>query len=332
MSRRVGVLTGSSNSSGIQAFLWRLTQQLESRGVEAVGFEEGWRGVVEGRYRALRSEELRPLVFQAGSSLLTSRTDPLKDGTLSRALDRLAEARVDALVAVGGTETLAAAAAASRMGVRVVGVPQAVENDVIGTESCIGFPTAAQRGVEMVCAALSSTWPDGCNLVVEVPGRQAGWLALRIGVDTFADAVLIPELPAEPDSVAGLVKESAASGRRAALVVVAEGVPLGETAGAAGAGVGHALAGYLREETGRDVRVQVLGDALRGGPPSERDLWHANLFADRVAELIEAGRCGVMAGLQGGRIVEVPLERAAGGVRQVTPEWLEFARKAVGAR
>lgn len=334
-AKRIGVLTGGGDSSGIHAFLWRLHQTLQESGATLIGFERGWWGVAHGKWHEIQKSELRPLIFQSGTILGTSRTNPMKEGSMPQVLDTLAAAKIDILIAAGGDDTLSVAAELSRQGFPAIGVPQTIDNDVIGSETSIGFPTAVQRGVDMVTSCIPSNWAHRRDMVVEAMGREAGWLALHIALATFADVLLLPELPFDLEAVADEVRRRVSAGQHSVLVVASEGVQVESARRIARSvdafgnvpleGVGYTLAELLAKETGRELRVQVLGYAQRGGPPTERELWQDNLFAQRAAQLALEGRGGLMVGIQHDQVVEVPLQEVSKGGRPVTREWLEKA-------
>ncbi|WP_324715926.1 6-phosphofructokinase [Carboxydochorda subterranea] len=316
MSRRIGVIVGGGESSGVHPFLWGLALHLRGLGDELWGVDGGWEGLAEGALRPLSEEEMAPRLFQGGSMLRSGRAAPVPEAVLDQGLRRLDEARIDALVVAGDHASMAAASRMARMGIRVVGVPQTIANDVPGSESSIGYPSAVQRGVEVAGPLALEAWSEGRTVVIGTPAVSTGWLPLAIALDTFADAVVIPEAPVDLDVLAAAMKRRAPSSRRGVTVVAAEGAVPG--------GV-RRLARGLEERLGRETAVHVLDDALTQAAPSERELMHAHLMARRTAEVIGAGRCGVVVGLLGGRLVEVPLERAARAPRSVTPEWLQFA-------
>lgn len=318
MSKRVGVLIGGGDSSAVHAFLWGLLRRLEQQGDALVGFEEGWLGAADGRMRPVAQPDLRPLVFTAGSLVGSSSADLVADrGVLERVLAHLDDAGIDTLIVAGNHAAMQSAAAVSRLGVRVIGIPQSIDNDVAGSESALGFPTAVQRAVEASTPALHEGWASGHDVVIECPGKM-GWLALSVALGTFADALLIPEVRVDAQRLVRGLATRARAGQPSVCVVAAQGTAADD---------GPALAGALGRATGRHAVALPLGDVVRGGPPCERDLWQANLLADHAAYLVNAHRCGVVVGLQGGRPVEIPIERCASRPHAVTLEWIRAAQE-----
>lgn len=339
---RVGLLTGGGDSSGINAFLRSICLGVWQRGGEAVGIRNGWAGLVEPSYRPLTPADVDGITMLPGTLLGTSRTNVVRLGLLEQVVRNIEEAGLTHLVVVGGDDTLGVAAhVAERAAIPVLGVPQTIDNDIAGTDVCLGFATAVQRGIEAIHGMVPSNRAHGNPMLVEVMGREAGWLALYIAIGAEADFLAIPEVPWSVDELAAIFREAGP----AILAVIAEGVrteapeatparldPFGHPARE---GVVHRIAAQFAERTGKYPRVQVLGYLLRGGPPSAADLHLAWRFASAVLDGLERGLSGQMAAVRDNGIDFVPLAEVRGKTRGVPVElyrdWARFLRTPRGS-
>jgi len=329
---RVGVLTGGGDCPGLNAAIRGIVRKgVEVHGFDFVGVRDGWRGALDGGIVPLDVPAVRGILPRGGTILGSSRTNPLasEDG-VQRVRETLADFDVDALIAIGGEDTLGVAAALADEGIRVVGVPKTIDNDVAGTDSTFGFDTAVNIATEAIDRLHTTAESHTRTLVVEVMGRHAGWIALYSGIAGGANVILIPEQPFDVDQVCGWV-ENRFKIRYAPIVVVAEGaVPkegqmvvkdsaLDEFGHVRLSGVGEWLAREIADRTGKEARTTVLGHIQRGGTPSAFDRWLATRFGLRAVDAVKERDFGVMVALRGTDIVRVPLAEAASGIRTVDP-------------
>lgn len=329
---RVGVLTGGGDCPGLNAAIRGIVRKgVEVHGLDFVGVRDGWRGALDGGIVPLDVPAVRGILPRGGTILGSSRTNPLasEDG-VRRVRETLADHEVDALIAIGGEDTLGVAAALADEGISVVGVPKTIDNDVAGTDSTFGFDTAVNIATEAIDRLHTTAESHTRTLVVEVMGRHAGWIALHSGIAGGANVILIPEQPFDVDQVCGWV-ENRFKIRYAPIVVVAEGaVPkagqmvvkdsaLDEFGHVRLSGVGEWLAREIADRTGKEARTTVLGHIQRGGTPSAFDRWLATRFGLRAVDAVKERDFGVMVALRGTDIVRVPLAEAAAGIRTVDP-------------
>jgi phosphofructokinase-like protein len=327
--KRIAVLTGGGDVPGLNAAIRAVVRQAEAREIEAVGVRDGWRGLVDDDVVPLSRGAVSGILPRGGTMLGTSRTNPLaaQDGT-RRVAATLAAHRIDGLVAIGGDDTLGAAAHLSRQGIAVVGVPKTMDNDVHGTDACIGFDTAVNTVMEALDRLHSTAESHHRVMVVEVMGREAGWVAAVAGLAGGADVVLVPEVPYEIDKVCETLRKRRASGRSFSVVVVAEGAaPRGGAAPVVeGAevdqygharlgGIGAVVASEIERRMEWETRVTVLGHVQRGGSPTAFDRVLATRLGAAAVTALASGQTGVMMALRGGAIVAVPLEEVTRGPR-----------------
>jgi phosphofructokinase-like protein len=344
---RVGVLTGGGDCPGLNAVIRAVVRKgVKEHGFEFVGYRDGWRGPLEGLTMELGVEQCRGILPRGGTILGSSRTNPLKeeDG-VARIQDQLKGDGVEALIAIGGEDTLGVATTLSDLDVKVVGVPKTIDNDLSGTDFTFGFDTAVNIATEAVDRLHTTAESHHRALVVEVMGRHAGWIALHSGLAGGANIVLIPEQPFDIDEVCRLV-ESRFESRYAPILVVAEGaVPADPSTGSGQAagmvlqtgerdafghvrlgGIGERLAAEIERRTGKEARAVVLGHVQRGGTPTAFDRWLATRFGLAAVDAVAAGEYGVMVALRGTRIERVPLVEGTGKLKVVSPEEYAEAR------
>jgi 6-phosphofructokinase 1 len=330
---RVGVLTGGGDCPGLNAVIRAVVRRgVKEFGFEFVGFRDGWRGPLEGVMMPLGIEQCRGILPRGGTILGSSRTNPfaVEDG-VKRITENLAAAGVDALVAIGGEDTLGVATKLAEEGVRVVGVPKTIDNDLSGTDFTFGFDTAVNIATEAVDRLHTTAESHHRVLVVEVMGRHAGWIALHTGIAGGASAVLIPEQPFDIDAVCAHV-ETRFQTQYAPIIVVSEGaVPADGTgmtlqSGEKDAfghvrlgGIGDRLAREIEDRTGKEARAVVLGHVQRGGTPTAFDRWLATRFGLQAIGAVADGEYGVMVALRGTDIVRVPLKEGTGELKLVSP-------------
>jgi ATP-dependent phosphofructokinase / diphosphate-dependent phosphofructokinase len=329
---RVGVLTGGGDCPGLNAVLRAIVRKgVPGYGHEFVGFRDGWRGVLEADVRPLGIPDVRGLLPRGGTVLGSSRTNPFAtDDGVDRIKQSLDELRVDALIAIGGEDTLGVAAKLHDEGLRVVGVPKTIDNDLGGTDYTFGFDTAVSIATEAIDRLHTTAESHHRVLIVEVMGRHAGWIALHAGMAGGANGILIPEQPFSVERVIDWV-ERRFRDRYASIIVVSEGaMPVGGAevlrSGRTDAfgharlgGVGDWLAQQIESLSGREARTTVLGHVQRGGTPTARDRWLATRFGLHAIDAVQAGEWGMMTALRGTDIVMVPLLEATKELKTVDP-------------
>jgi ATP-dependent phosphofructokinase / diphosphate-dependent phosphofructokinase len=339
---KIGMLTGGGDCPGLNAVIRAVVR----KGVfhyrdEFVGFLEGWRGLIEDNSVVLNLDTVAGILPRGGTILRTSRTNPSKrpDG-IERCIATIAKHKIDALVAIGGDDTLSVAQKLYENGVKVVGVPKTIDNDLGGTDYTFGFDTACN----IVCEAIDRihTTAEAHNrvMVVEVMGRDAGWIALYSGVAGGADVILIPERPFDIDKVAESLRQRHERGRYFSIVVVAEGAKFGPGAGPADnviqdqgkdefghaklGGVANILAREIEKRTGYETRAVVLGHIQRGGSPSAFDRVLATRYGLGAIDMVHRGEFGRMAALKANKIVSIPLKEAIAKNRVVDNEMIQI--------
>jgi len=329
---RIGVLTGGGDCPGLNAAIRAIAHRAWMRGDEVHGFREGWAGLLgEGSSQLLTHDDVSGILHLGGTILGSSRTNPARsEDEMRQVEDNLRRREIDALVTIGGDDTLSVSAKLSARGFAVVGVPKTIDNDVAHTDYCIGFESAAEVVGEALDRLHTTAEAHRRVMVVEVMGRDAGWLAMAGGVGGGADLVIIPEEPVSLERVVHHVQQRM-DARRFSIVVVAEGATVkGTELEAAGGrvdqfghaqlatrGIGTRLAEAIEQRTGVETRVTVLGHVQRGGSPSMFDRVLATRLGAAAVDFIHEGRTGVMAGIHGLEIVPVPFADVIGHNRQV---------------
>lgn len=327
---RVGLLTGGGDCPGLNAVIRAAVRVGGRHGHEHVGLRRGWRGLLARETMPLDRDVVGPILTRGGTILRSSRTNPFKEpGGGEECVRAFADLGLDALIAIGGEDTLGVARRLhGEHGLRVVGVPKTIDNDLSGTDYTFGFWTAVQIASDAIDRLHTTAESHDRVIVVEVMGRHAGWIALESGIAGGAHAILIPEQPPSLDAVCARIEGRRERGRGYAIVVVSEGVELvdGADEGAvddfghrqlAKASVGEALAEGIAERTGAEARAVVLGHVQRGGTPTAFDRALATRYGMRAAEMVDEGAFGRMAALRGERVVDVPLAEAVGELRTV---------------
>jgi len=346
--KRIAVLTGGGDCPGLNAVIRAVARRSFDRGYEVIGVQDGWRGLVEDEMTALTSREISGLLPRGGTILGTSRTNPFKlDGGADRVLRHFAEAGLDALVAIGGEDTLGVAARLfDERELPVVGVPKTIDNDLSGTDYTFGFDTAVSICTEAIDRLHTTAESHNRVMVVEVMGRHTGWIAVMSGIAGGADVILIPEQPITVEDACDELNKRHGRGKNFSIVVVSEGYKLTYASGeqrevtqeatldAFGhvrlGGVGEQLAREIEERTGFETRVTVLGHVQRGGSPTARDRILATRYGLKAADLAHERKFGRMAALNGDAIVDVSLAEATAELKTVPPDRYEVARAFFG--
>ena len=329
---RVGVLTGGGDCPGLNAVIRAVVRKgVGVYGYDFVGFRDGWKGPLEGLTMPLDIPEVRGILPRGGTILGSSRTNPFTvDDGVNKVRDTLATLHIDALIAIGGEDTLGVAAKLHEHGVKVVGVPKTIDNDLNATDYTFGFDTAINIATEAIDRLHTTAESHHRALIIEVMGRHAGWIALHSGIAGGANVILIPEQPFSIEKVCAYV-ESRFESHYAPIIVVAEGAS--PTGGAVLAdkgvdafghprlgGIGEWLADQIEQRTGKEARTTVLGHIQRGGTPTAFDRVLATRFGLHAVDAVAEGGWGQMVALRGTDIVRVPLKDAVTELKTVSPE------------
>jgi 6-phosphofructokinase 1 len=328
------VLTGGGDCPGLNAVIRAVIRKGERHyGDDLVGFRNGWKGVLEDHTMRLDVERARGILPRGGTILGTSRTNPYKiDGGVDRVLATLRTERIDALVAIGGEDTLGVAHKLEKEGVNVVGVPKTIDNDLSATEVTFGFDTAVQIATEAIDRLHTTAESHNRVMVVEVMGRHAGWIATHAGIAGGAAMILIPEEEFDIEEVCARIRKRHEGGQLSSIVVVAEGAKPQEGTMALASrevdqfghvrlgGIANTVAEEIEARTGYETRVTILGHIQRGGTPTAFDRVLATRFGVAAIDAVHDGAFGQMVALRAGRIERVLLADAVGELKTVDPD------------
>jgi ATP-dependent phosphofructokinase / diphosphate-dependent phosphofructokinase len=336
---RIGILTGGGDCPGLNAVIRAVVRKgVNHHGHTILGYRDGWRGVLENRMTELTPENTAGILHRGGTILGSSRTNPFKEeGGVARVKDNLEAERTEALIAVGGEDTLGVADKLTSEGVNVVGVPKTIDNDLSATDFTFGFHTAVQICTDAIDRLHSTAESHNRVIVLEVMGRNTGWIATYAGIAGGADAILVPELPFNIDSVCEHIRHRHRGGRTFSIVVVAEGATPADgeevvqtlERDAFGhvrlGGIGVALEHQIEARTGYETRVTILGHIQRGGTPTAFDRVLATRFGIGAIDAVEDGDYGKMVALRGTEIIRVPLTDAVGELKTLDAALYETA-------
>ncbi len=335
---KVAMLTGGGDCPGLNAVIRAVVRRGEDHGFECVGVLDGWKGLIDDDCVPLDRNAVSGILPRGGTILGTSRTNPFKrEGDAQRVLDTMKRHDLDALVAIGGEDTLGAAQRLFEQGLRVVGVPKTIDNDLSATDYTFGFDTAVAIATEAVDRLHTTAESHHRVIVCEVMGRHTGHIAVHAGIAGGADAILIPEIPSDIEAVCDHIRRRDAIGKRFSIIVAAEGAQIergkDETTSDELDEFGHVrlggIADYLAKEierrTKHETRSVVLGHVQRGGTPTARDRVLATRYGVFAADLVQQGQFGLMAALQGDDIKAVSLADATGTLKTVDPKLYEVA-------
>ena len=324
---KVGMLTGGGDAPGLNGVIRAVTMRcVNDYGYEVLGVRRGWRGLLqkeEDSTQPLTADDVRYILEEGGTILLSSRTNPYKnEGDAEKVVENMKELGIDALVAVGGDDTLGVAKRLhDDFGIQVVGCPKTIDNDLSATDTTFGYDTAVSIATEAIDRIRTTARSHERIMVVEVMGRHAGWITWGAGVAGAANITLIPEVEPNMDEMENLFRERAERGEKWGVIAVSEGVTLSEDYITQSAetdefghvklgGIGETLAEEIKERTGIDTRHVVLGHLQRGGTPTAYDRILSTRYGLRAAEAVKNGEWGQMVALRGSEIVTVPLEEA----------------------
>lgn len=336
---RVGILTGGGDCPGLNAVIRAVVRKGEGHyGHNIVGFRSGWRGVMESQSVDLTIDSTRGILHRGGTILGTSRTNPYKtEGGVAQALDSLKRERIDALIVIGGDDTLGVAAKLCTEGVSVVGVPKTIDNDLSATDVTFGFDTAVQVATDAIDRLHTTAESHDRVMVVEVMGRHAGWIATYAGMAGGADVILVPEQPFDIEEVCNHIRHRHQRGAGFSILVVAEGaMPADGTMVVSSGevdqfghvrlgGISNTLQAEIESRTGFETRVTILGHVQRGGTPTAYDRVLATRFGVEAIAAAHEGDFGTMVALRGPDIVRVPITDAVKELKTLDPRIYDVA-------
>ncbi len=343
--KSIGILTGGGDCPGLNAVIRAVVRRALLLDYEVIGIKNGWQGLIKEMTEPLTLLSVSGILPRGGTILGTSRTNPLKsEEDKKKVLGNIRKLKLDYLIAIGGEDTLGVARRlALEEGVKVVGVPKTIDNDVEGTDQTFGFDTAVSIVTEAIDRLHTTAESHQRVMVVEVMGRHTGWIAVVSGLAGGADCILTPERPMTIQEICRILEKRHARGRLFSIVVVAEGFQL---AGAEDlvtkdqsldpfghvhlGGIGEIIAQQIEKHTGFETRVTVLGHIQRGGSPTSFDRVLGTRYGVKAVELLHEGKWGTMVALRGNKITYIPLERAMRKLKHVDPELIRTAEMFYG--
>lgn len=337
---KIGILTGGGDCPGLNPVIRAVVRKGVSEGYEIIGIKNGWKGLIENDIIVLNLESVSGILPKGGTILGTSRTNPYKrEGDLQKLKDNYKKLGLDALIVVGGEDTLGVATQLIKDGItNIVGVPKTIDNDLSCTDYAFGFDTAINTAMECIDKLHTTAESHHRIIVVEVMGRYAGWIATEAGIAGGADIILIPEIPVDIEEICGLIKKRHQRGKTFSIVVVAEGAKfkegtlvtqeekLDEFGHIRLGGIGEILGTEIEKRTGYETRVSVLGHIQRGGTPTAFDRILGTRFGVKATELVKNKKFGRMVALSGNKIMDVPIEDAVSALKTVDMELYEIAK------
>lgn len=337
--KRIGILTGGGDCPGLNAVIRAIVRTAVPQGWHCIGFKNGWKGIIQDISEPLTLESVSGILPRGGTILGTSRTNPYKkEGDVEKVRENIKKNKLDALIAIGGEDTLGAGHKLAKEGLPIIGVPKTIDNDLNATDYTFGYDTALNIATECIDRLHTTAESHNRVMVVEIMGRHAGWIALESGMAGGADVILIPEVPMTSDEVCEFIEKRHKRGKNFSIVAVAEGFTIkGEDLVLAKkeldafghvqlGGVGDRLAKLIEKRTGYETRCVVLGHIQRGGSPTAFDRVLGTRFGVKAVELVKLGKFGYMAALRGRDIVEVPLGDAVGALKTVPMSFYDTAK------
>jgi 6-phosphofructokinase 1 len=341
---KIGILTGGGDCPGLNPVIRAVVRKGMQEGYEIIGIKNGWKGLIENDTLKLDLGAVSGILPKGGTILGTSRTNPYKkEEDLKKLKNNYAKLGLDALIAVGGEDTLGVVAKLMKEGIpNIVGVPKTIDNDLSGTDYSFGFDTALNTATECIDKLHTTAESHHRIMVVEVMGRHAGWIATEAGIAGGADVILIPEIPIDIEEVCTMIKKRHQRGKTFSIIVVAEGAKfkegtvvtqeekLDEFGHIRLGGIGDALATEIEKRTGYETRVSVLGHIQRGGTPSAFDRILGTRFGVKAVELVKNKKFGRMAALIGNKVIDVPIADAVKALKTVDMELYEIAKTFFG--
>jgi 6-phosphofructokinase 1 len=313
--KKIAVITSGGDCPGMNAAIRAAVRVALAAGIEVWGIKNGYAGMINGDIMNLDSRSVGDIIQKGGTFLGTARSEEFK--TLAgrqKAVANLQKHGIEGLIVIGGDGSLTGAKLLSELGIKMVGLPGTIDNDIWGTDYTIGFDTAVNTALDAINKLRDTASSHGRVMLVEVMGRACGWIALTAGLAGGAEIILIPEQPFSPDTICKQLVESRAKGKKYSIVVVAEG-----------AGSAVKLGEYILAKTGLETRVSILGHIQRGGAPTVSDRLLASRLAERAVTALLAGRSEIMIGYQNNECVEVPIAEAVGKKKDIDPELYRLA-------
>jgi 6-phosphofructokinase 1 len=344
--RKIGVLTGGGDCPGLNAVIRAVVRASIQYNWDIIGIKNGWKGLIDGDIVLLTDYSVSGILPKGGTIIGTSRTNPFKKPEdVQKVEDNIKKFGLDAIVAIGGDDTLSVALKFHQKGIPIVGVPKTIDNDLSGTDYTFGFDTAISIVTEAIDRLHTTAESHHRVIVVEVMGRHAGWIATMSGIAGGADEILIPEVPFNIEEVCKHLRARYEQGKKFSIVVVAEGAkPQGEDIVITQndekdefghvrlGGIGHSLAKEIENRMNVETRVTILGHVQRGGIPTAHDRVLATRFGVAAIELIKNGIYGKMVALQGDKILPVPLEEAVSKLKTVNMDLYNISKLFFGKR
>ena len=329
--KKIGVLTGGGDCPGLNAVIRAVVKKSAKNNWEVIGILDGWKGLIEGNVMTLTEAHISGILPKGGTILGTSRTNPFKEqGNVDTLIKNMKKFKLDALIAIGGEDTLGVALKLYKMGVPVVGVPKTIDNDICGTDYTFGFDTAVSIVTDAIDRLHTTAESHHRIMVLEVMGRHAGWIATVSGIAGGADEILIPEKPFDIEAVCRNLKARHEKGKRFSIVVASEGATpidtqhfetLSQEKDEFGhirlGGIGQRLAKEIEKRLGVETRFTVLGHVQRGGSPTAYDRVLATRYGVAAVDLVKDGHFGKMVALRGYKIVPVDLNESVTKLRTV---------------
>jgi len=314
MLRRIGVLTSGGDAPGMNAAIRAVTRTAIYHGLDVVGIRRGYEGLLDADFIPMTRNSVGGILLHGGTILQTARCEAfMRPEGVNAGVSRLRESDIDALVVIGGDGSYRGALELDKRGVKVVGIPGTIDNDIAGTDCTIGFDTACNTALECISKLRDTASSHERMFIVEVMGRRSGYLALEIGVACGAESVLLPEIPFDIEAIAQKLHYAKKKGKTHSLIVLAEGVMSASE-----------LAAKLKDHSDYDLRVVVLGYLQRGGAPSSFDTVLASRLGSAAVEILLEGRTGMMVGRINGNIVASPLDTAWEKKKALDPDMLRL--------
>jgi len=337
--KTIGILTGGGDCPGLNPVIRAIVRKGLTQDYKILGIRNGWKGLLEKDTINLDINSVSGILHKGGTILRTSRTNPYNsDGDAQKVFDNFKSLKLDALIPIGGEDTLGVAAKLYRdFKLPVIGVPKTIDNDILGTDFTFGFDTAVNVAMECIDRLHTTAESHNRVMIVEVMGRHAGWIALYAGLAGGADAILIPEKPVDMDEVCSLIKKRHSRGKNFSVVVVAEGAKFKESDDVIQddeidsfghvklGGIGQQVADKLEEVTGYETRVTVLGHIQRGGSPSAYDRVLGTRYGIKAFELVDQDNFGRVVALRGNEIIDIPIEEVLGKLKTVDDKLYNIA-------
>ena len=336
---KIGILTGGGDCPGINAVIRAIVKTALRNKYKVIGVLDGWKGLIDKKHIELDLNSISGILHKGGTMLGTSRTNPYKiEGAVEKCKKNFKSLNLDALIAIGGEDTLGVAIKLYKEGFNLVGVPKTIDNDLSATDYTFGFDTAINIATEALDRLHTTAESHHRIIVVEIMGRHSGWIATYAGIAGGADVILIPEIPFDMNEVVSALKRRGERGKKFSIVAVAEGATFKdksiiiqeEKLDSFGhvrlGGMGQILAKKIEEITGFETRSVVLGHLQRGGSPTAADRVLGTRFGVAAVRLLEKNKFGRMVSLSSNEIIDVPLEKAVGKLKTVSKDFYEMAK------